>query len=59
MTLSDFTGLITAANVVDLIQLLAIVFGGIIAAMLLLAPLLFAKRGFNYILSKVSSAIGS
>lgn len=58
MSLADFTGLITSANVLALIQTLAIVFGGIIAAMLLLAPLLFAKRGFTFILSKVTGAIG-
>lgn len=58
MALTDFTGLITAGNVLILIQLLAIVFGGIIAAMLILAPLFFAKRGFNFILSKVTNAIG-
>ena len=58
MAIADFTGLITAANILTLIQTLAIVFGGIIAATLILAPLLFAKRGFNFVLSKVSSAIG-
>lgn len=58
MQLSDFTGLITAAQVLDLLGYLAIVFGGIIAVVVVLSPLFFAKMGFQRILNWISSAIG-
>lgn len=58
MQISDFTGLITSAQVLDLLGYLAIVFGGIIAVVVVLSPLFFAKMGFNRVLNWVSSAIG-
>jgi hypothetical protein len=59
MTIADFTGLVTSAQVLDFIENMAIVFGGLIAVMILLSPAFLAKGGFKWIQSKVSSLFGS
>jgi hypothetical protein len=53
-----FTDLITGTQITGLLGNLAIVFGGIIAIMVVLSPVLLAKKGFSFILSKVSSVFG-
>jgi hypothetical protein len=58
MTIADFTGLITGAQVTTYITNIAIVFGGIIAVMLVLSPAFLAKGGFKWVSNKVSSLFG-
>lgn len=59
MQISDFTGLVTAAQVTAFITNMAIVFGGLIAVMIVLSPAFLAKSGFQWIQSKVSSLFGA
>lgn len=54
-----FTDLISSAQVIALITNIAIVFGGIIAVMLVLSPAFLAKSGFKWVTSKVSGLFGN
>jgi hypothetical protein len=55
MDIAMFTGLVTGAQVTSYITNIAIVFGGIIAIMLVLSPAFLAKGGFKWVSAKVES----
>jgi hypothetical protein len=54
-----FTGLIEASDVTSVITQYGYVIAGLVVITLLLAPLFLAKGGFQWVLSKVSKAVGA
>jgi hypothetical protein len=58
MTLAMFTGLISGADVTAFITNMAIVFGGLVAVLLILSPAFLAKGGLEMVLSKVNGLFG-
>lgn len=59
MTLAMFTGLISGTDVTTFITNMAIVFGGIIAVLLVLSPAFLAKSGLEAVLSKINGLFGT